>query len=221
MATLAMVVAVTLGAQAPHRSRRAEAASAPTLIRMPTPGSGETQFPLASPGRTAARNRPPGGPPIKARSIPLSGSTARLTRGGIEKSGSGEVKLLTEGKSPRTCFRRPNRQLLRHGECRIDFTWMEMQHGQTDWRRCADVADLSHARRPGVRVRTPMSEIQHALDARACGLVPTWTEAEAIERATGPTSRRWPAQQWRRQASMRRCGAGAGGYRNTANDNIV
>jgi 2-keto-3-deoxy-L-rhamnonate aldolase RhmA len=109
-----------------------------------------------------------------------------------------------------------------------DFIWTEMQHGQTDWNQVARMwRTCPHARAvPGARVAyTDEREIQHALDAGALVIVvPTVdTEAEAIQARDWtyfpPLGRRSNGGGQAFDAAM--WGGVPGGYRATANDNIV
>jgi 2-keto-3-deoxy-L-rhamnonate aldolase RhmA len=109
-----------------------------------------------------------------------------------------------------------------------DFIWTEMQHGQTDWQQVARMwRTCPHAKAvPGVRVAyTDEREIQHALDAGALVVVvPTIdTVEEAIEARNWayfpPLGRRSNGGGQAFDAAM--WGGVPGGYRNTANDNIV
>ncbi len=109
-----------------------------------------------------------------------------------------------------------------------DFIWTEMQHGQTDWQAVARMwRTCPHAKAvPGARVAyTDEREIQHALDAGALVIVvPTVdTVAEAIEARDWtyfpPLGRRSNGGGQAFDAAM--WGGVPGGYRNTANDNIV
>jgi 2-keto-3-deoxy-L-rhamnonate aldolase RhmA len=109
-----------------------------------------------------------------------------------------------------------------------DFIWTEMQHGQTDWNQAARMwRTCPHARAvPGARVAyTDEREIQHALDAGALVIVvPTVdTAAEAIEARDWtffpPLGRRSNGGGQAFDAAM--WGGVPGGYRATANDNIV
>ena len=109
-----------------------------------------------------------------------------------------------------------------------DFIWTEMQHGQTDWQQVARMwRTCPHARAvPGVRVAyTDEREIQHALDAGALVVVvPTvdsveeaiqarnWTYFPPLGRRSNGGGQAFDAAMW---------GGVPGGYRNTANDNIV
>ena len=109
-----------------------------------------------------------------------------------------------------------------------DFIWTEMQHGQTDWNQVARMwRTCPHARAvPGARVAyTDEREIQHALDAGALVIVvPTvdtveeaiearnWTYFPPLGRRSNGGGQAFDAAMW---------GAVPGGYRATANDNIV
>jgi 2-keto-3-deoxy-L-rhamnonate aldolase RhmA len=109
-----------------------------------------------------------------------------------------------------------------------DFIWTEMQHGPTDWNQAARMwRTCPHAKAvPGARVAyTDEREIQHALDAGALVIVvPTVdTVAEAIEARDWtyfpPLGRRSAGGGQAFDAAM--WGGVPGGYRATANDNIV
>jgi len=109
-----------------------------------------------------------------------------------------------------------------------DFIWTEMQHDQHDWQAVARMwRTCPHAKAvPGVRVAyTDEREIQHALDAGALVVVvPTVdTAAEAQEAANWtyfpPLGRRSNGGGQAFDAAM--WGGVPGGYRNTANDNVV
>jgi 2-keto-3-deoxy-L-rhamnonate aldolase RhmA len=109
-----------------------------------------------------------------------------------------------------------------------DFIWTEMQHGQTDWNQAARMwRTCPHAKAvPGARVAyTDEREIQHALDAGALVIVvPTvdtlaeaiqardWTYFPPLGRRSNGGGQAFDAAMW---------GGVPGGYRATANDNIV
>jgi 2-keto-3-deoxy-L-rhamnonate aldolase RhmA len=109
-----------------------------------------------------------------------------------------------------------------------DFIWTEMQHGQTDWQQVARMWRTCPQAKavPGVRVAyTDEREIQHALDAGALVVVvPTvdtvdeaiearnWTYFPPLGRRSNGGGQAFDAAMW---------GGVPGGYRNTANDNIV
>jgi 2-keto-3-deoxy-L-rhamnonate aldolase RhmA len=109
-----------------------------------------------------------------------------------------------------------------------DFIWTEMQHGQTDWNQVARMwRTCPHAKAvPGARVAyTDEREIQHALDAGALVIiVPTvesvaeaiqardWTYFPPLGRRSNGGGQAFDAAMW---------GGVPGGYRATANDNIM
>ena len=109
-----------------------------------------------------------------------------------------------------------------------DFIWTEMQHGPRDWHEAARMwRTCPHAKAvPGVRVAyADEREIQHALDAGALVVVvPTVdTVEEAIEARNWtyfpPLGRR--SQGGGQAFDPAMWGSVPGGYRNTANDNVV
>lgn len=109
-----------------------------------------------------------------------------------------------------------------------DFIWTEMQHDQRDWNQAARMwRTCPHARAvPGARVAaTDEREIQHALDAGALVIVvPTvdtvaeaiaardWTYFPPLGRRSNGGGQAFDPAMW---------GGVPGGYRSTANDNIV
>jgi len=109
-----------------------------------------------------------------------------------------------------------------------DFVWTEMQHSQQDWDNVSRMwRTCAHANAvPGVRVAyTDEREIQHALDAGALVIVvPTvdtveeareiveWTYFPPLGRRSNGGGQAFGADMW---------GTVPGGYRATANDNIV
>jgi 2-keto-3-deoxy-L-rhamnonate aldolase RhmA len=109
-----------------------------------------------------------------------------------------------------------------------DFIWTEMQHDQRDWNQAARMwRTCPHARAvPGVRVAySDEREIQHAVDGGALVVVvPTvdtveeaiearnWTYFPPLGRRSAGGGQAFDAGMW---------GTVPGGYRNTANDNIV
>src|SRR6185436_5079921 len=110
-----------------------------------------------------------------------------------------------------------------------DFIWTEMQHSSRDWEAVARMwRTCPHAKAvPGARVaHTSEREIQHALDAGALVIiVPTVDSvAEAIEARNWtffpPLGRRSNVMS-AQSVSPAMWGNVPGGYRNTANDNIV
>ncbi len=109
-----------------------------------------------------------------------------------------------------------------------DFIWTEMQHSDRDWESAARMWRTCPWARavPGVRVAyTDEREIQHALDAGALVVVvPTvdtaeeataardWTYFPPLGRRSRGGGQAFGAEMW---------GNVPGGYRETANDNIV
>jgi 2-keto-3-deoxy-L-rhamnonate aldolase RhmA len=109
-----------------------------------------------------------------------------------------------------------------------DFIWTEMQHSSRDWEQAARMwRTCPHAKAvPGARVAAADErEIQHATDAGALVIVvPTvdtveeaiaarnWTYFPPLGRRSAGGGQAFDAAMW---------GGVPGGYRNTANDNIV
>src|SRR5688500_13053560 len=109
-----------------------------------------------------------------------------------------------------------------------DFIWTEMQHDQRDWETAARIwRTCPHAKAvPGARVAyADEREIQHAVDAGALVIVvPTvdtlaeaiqardWTYFPPLGRRSNGGGQAFDAAMW---------GGVPGGYRATANDNIV
>lgn len=109
-----------------------------------------------------------------------------------------------------------------------DFIWTEMQHDQRDWQAVARMwRTCPHAKAvPGARVASADErEIQHATDAGALVIVvPTvdtvaeaiaardWTYFPPLGRRSNGGGQAFDGSMW---------GAVPGGYRSTANDNIV
>ncbi len=109
-----------------------------------------------------------------------------------------------------------------------DFIWTEMQHNTRDWNQVARMwAACPHAKAvPGVRVsHTDEREIQHALDAGALVVVvPTVDTVEEAILARNWVF--WPPLGRRSNGGGQAFGPAMwgtvpGGYRATANDNIV
>ncbi len=228
--------ALTVSAQDPQPARPApptpQAPSADPYANNPNPGA--AKFPLAAPAGKdsgARTTAPPGaanqgafdpatwkfGPAFAAPASATVWNPARLklTQGG--KVTGGTVFGATD---PSTYCAMAN--------AGYDFIWTEMQHGQTDWQAVARMwRTCPHARAvPGARVAyTDEREIQHALDAGALVIVvPTvdtvaeaiqardWTYFPPLGRRSNGGGQAFDAAMW---------GGVPGGYRNTANDNIV
>ena len=231
---IALVVAagtVTLGAQAPNPSTQPAPTADPYANN---PDAGTSQFPLAakagedSGARTVplpgAVNQGPFDPATWQYGPRYDAATAaqvwnpvklKMMQGGMVTGGT-----IFSATDPLTYCAMAN--------AGYDFVWTEMQHDQRDWGDAARMwRTCPHAGAvPGVRVAsTDEGEIQHALDAGALVIVvPTVdTVEEAIE-----------ARNWTYFPPLGHRSAGGGqafdramwgdvpgGYRNTANDNIV
>lgn len=228
--------ALTVSAQDPQPARPApptpQAPSADPYANNPNPGA--AKFPLAAPAGKdsgARTTAPPGaanqgafdpatwkfGPAFAAPASATVWNPARLKLAQGGKVTGGTVFGATD---PSTYCAMAN--------AGYDFIWTEMQHGQTDWQAVARMwRTCPHARAvPGARVAyTDEREIQHALDAGALVIVvPTvdtvaeaiqardWTYFPPLGRRSNGGGQAFDAAMW---------GGVPGGYRNTANDNIV
>jgi 2-keto-3-deoxy-L-rhamnonate aldolase RhmA len=235
IAGLAAVLVVATHAQNPAPQQPPPRPSAPVADPYANnPNAGTTTFPLAAPaGRDSGARQ--SGPAGAANQGAFDPSTWKY--GGAFNAPAGskiwnpvKIKLQQGGKvTGGTLFSATDPSTYcAMANAGYDFIWTEMQHGQTDWQ---DVARMwrtcPHAKAvPGVRVAyTDEREIQHALDAGALVLVvPTVdTVAEAIEARNWayfpPLGRRSNGGGQAFDGSM--WGGVPGGYRNTANDNIV
>jgi len=198
------------------------------------PDAGKTQFPLAAPAGkdSGAKQTPPAGATNQGAFDPATwkyGTTFNAPDGSkiwnpvklkLQQGGKVTGGTLFSATHPSTYCAMAN--------AGYDFIWTEMQHGQTDWSEVARMwRACPHAKAvPGVRVAyTDEREIQHALDAGALVIVvPTVdTAAEAIQARDWtyfpPLGRRSNGGGQAFDAAM--WGGVPGGYRNTANDNIV
>jgi 2-keto-3-deoxy-L-rhamnonate aldolase RhmA len=235
MAVLVAVVGSQTPSPPPQPTQKPPAQPAPGADPYATnPEAGTTKFPLAAPAGTdsnaravapagavnqgpfdpaawkygSAFNAPPGSKvwnPVKLK----------MMQGG--KVTGGTVFSATE---PSTYCAMAN--------AGYDFIWTEMQHSPRDWDQAAKLwRTCPHAKAvPGARVANATErEIQHATDAGALVIVvPTVdTVAEAIEARNWtyfpPLGRRSSGGGQAFDAAM--WGGVPGGYRNTANDNIV
>lgn len=228
--------ALTVSAQDPQPARPApptpQAPSADPYANNPNPGA--AKFPLAAPAgkdsgaRTAA-------PPGAANQGPFDPATwkfgpAFAAPAGAKVWNPAKLKLAQGGKvTGGTVFGATDPSTYcAMANAGYDFIWTEMQHGQTDWQAVARMwRTCPHARAvPGARVAyTDEREIQHALDAGALVVVvPTidtvaeaiqardWTYFPPLGRRSNGGGQAFDAAMW---------GGVPGGYRNTANDNIV
>jgi 2-keto-3-deoxy-L-rhamnonate aldolase RhmA len=198
------------------------------------PNPGTTTFPLAAPAGkdSGAKQNAPAGAANQGAFDPSTwkyGSTFAAPAGSkiwnpvkikLQQGGKVTGGTLFSATDPSTYCAMAN--------AGYDFIWTEMQHGQTDWQQVARMwRTCPHARAvPGVRVAyTDEREIQHALDAGALVIVvPTvdtveeaiqarnWTYFPPLGRRSNGGGQAFDAAMW---------GGVPGGYRNTANDNIV
>jgi 2-keto-3-deoxy-L-rhamnonate aldolase RhmA len=236
------IVALTLGgalvfgafalqAQDPPRPQQ-PAPSADPYVNNPAPGAGK--FPLAAPAGADSKAIDTA-PPFSVNQGPFDPAAWKYGPAFNPPAGSkiwnpAKVKLLQGGKvTGGTLFAATDPEIYcAMANAGYDFIWTEMQHGQRDWQAAARMwRTCAHAKAvPGVRIAyTDEREIQHALDAGALVLVvPTVdTEAEAREVVEWtyfpPLGRRSAGGGQAFDAAM--WGGVPGGYRQTANDNIV
>jgi 2-keto-3-deoxy-L-rhamnonate aldolase RhmA len=198
------------------------------------PDAGTTQFPLAPPAGTDSNARtvaPPGsvnqgpfdpaawkyGPAFNA---PAGAKVWNPVRLKMMQGGKVTGGTLFSATDPETYCAMAN--------AGYDFIWTEMQHGPRDWQAAARMwRACPHAKAvPGVRLAyADEREIQHAVDAGALVIVvPTVDTAEEAAEARNwtyfpPLGRR--SQGGGQAFDPAMWGAVPGGYRNTANDNIV
>jgi 2-keto-3-deoxy-L-rhamnonate aldolase RhmA len=219
--------------QAPAAPRpQAPAPSADPYANNAAPGASE--FPLAAPAGTASRARDvaPAGAANTGRfdAATWKYGTAFDPPAGTKLWNPVKLKMLAGGKvTGGTLFGATDPSVYcAMANAGYDFIWTEMQHDQRDWQAAARMwRTCPHAKAvPGVRVAyTDEREIQHALDAGALVLVvPTVdTEEEAREVVNWayfpPLGRRSNGGGQAFDAAM--YGGVPGGYRATANDNLV
>lgn len=219
--------------QAPAAPRpQTPAPSADPYANNAAPGASE--FPLAAPAGTDSRARDvaPAGAANSGRFDPASWKygTAFDPPAGTKLWNPVKLKMLAGGKvTGGTLFGATDPSVYcAMANAGYDFIWTEMQHDQRDWQAAARMwRTCPHAKAvPGVRVAyTDEREIQHALDAGALVLVvPTVdTEEEAREVVNWayfpPLGRRSNGGGQAFDAAM--YGGVPGGYRATANDNLV
>jgi 2-keto-3-deoxy-L-rhamnonate aldolase RhmA len=198
------------------------------------PAAGVTQFPLAAPA----------GKDSGARTTPLPGAVnqgpfdpASWTYGPAFNPPAGtkvwnpvKLKMMQGGKvTGGTVFSATDpATYCAMANAGYDFIWTEMQHDQRDWQAVARMwRTCPHAKAvPGARIAyTDEREVQHALDAGALVIVvPTvdtveeaiearnWTYFPPLGRRSNGGGQAFDAAMW---------GGVPGGYRNTANDNVV
>jgi 2-keto-3-deoxy-L-rhamnonate aldolase RhmA len=198
------------------------------------PTAGTTKFPLAAPaGRdSGAKQTAPAGAVNQGAFDPATWKygPAFTAPAGSSVWNPAKVKLQQGGKvTGGTVFAATDPSTYcAMANAGYDFIWTEMQHGQTDWNQVARMwRTCPHAKAvPGARVAyTDEREIQHALDAGALVIViPTvdtvaeaiqardWTYFPPLGRRSNGGGQAFAAAMW---------GGVPGGYRSTANDNII
>lgn len=195
---------------------------------------GTTQFPLAAPAGTDSRARDVA-PPGAANTGPIDPAAWKYGSAFAPPPGSRvwnpvKVKLQEGGKvTGGTLFGATDPSVYcAMANAGYDFIWTEMQHDQRDWQAVARMWRTCPQAKavPGVRVAyTDEREIQHALDAGALVLVvPTvdtpeeakqvvdWAYFPPLGRRSNGGGQAFDAAMW---------GGVPGGYRATANDNLV
>ncbi len=223
--------AFVLEAQDPPRPQ-APTPSADPYVNNPPPAAGK--FPIAAPAGTDSRAIE-AAPPGAINQGPFDPATWRFGPAFTPPDGSKiwnpvRLKLQQGGKvTGGTLFAATDPEIYcAMANAGYDFIWTEMQHGQRDWQAAARMwRTCAHAQAvPGVRVAyTDEREIQHALDAGALVLVvPTvdteqearevvqWTYFPPLGRRSNGGGQAFDPAMW---------GSVPGGYRATANDNIV
>jgi 2-keto-3-deoxy-L-rhamnonate aldolase RhmA len=198
------------------------------------PDAGKSAFPLAAPAGkdSGAKQTPPAGAANQGAFDPATWKygTAFSAPAGSKVWNPAKLKLMQGGKvTGGTLFGATDPSTYcAMANAGYDFIWTEMQHGQSDWNQVARMwRTCPHARAvPGARVAyTDEREIQHALDAGALVIVvPTvdtvaeavqardWTYFPPLGRRSNGGGQAFDAAMW---------GGVPGGYRATANDNIV
>ena len=236
---VAAILATALHAQSAQPQPPAPApqrpASTPTADPYANnPNAGSTTFPLAAPAGkdSGAKQAAPAGASNQGAFDPGTWKygTAFNAPAGSKIWNPAKLKLQQGGKvTGGTLFASSDPSTYcAMANAGYDFIWTEMQHGATDWQSVARMwRTCPHAKAvPGARVAyTDEREIQHALDAGALVIVvPTvdtvaeaiqardWTYFPPLGRRSNGGGQAFDAAMW---------GGVPGGYRATANDNIV
>jgi 2-keto-3-deoxy-L-rhamnonate aldolase RhmA len=227
--------AVSMQAQNPAPQAPARPAQTPTADPYANnPDAGKTQFPLAAPAGkdSGAKQTAPAGAINQGVFDPAAWKygTSFNAPAGSKIWNPAKLKLQQGGKvTGGTVFGATDPSTYcAMANAGYDFIWTEMQHGQSDWQSVARMwRTCPHAKAvPGARVAyTDEREIQHALDAGALVIVvPTvdsvaeaiqardWTYFPPLGRRSNGGGQAFDAAMW---------GGVPGGYRATANDNIV
>ena len=198
------------------------------------PNAGATKFPLAAPaGKDSdARNTAPAGATNRGPFDPATWTygPAFNPPAGAKIWNPVKLKLMQGGKvTGGTLFGATDSSTYcAMANAGYDFIWTEMQHSDRDWESAARMWRTCPWAKavPGVRVAySDEREIQHALDAGALVVVvPTvdtveeaiaarnWTYFPPLGRRSRGGGQAFGAEMW---------GGVPGGYRETANDNIV
>jgi 2-keto-3-deoxy-L-rhamnonate aldolase RhmA len=198
------------------------------------PDAGAQKFPLAAPAGSDSNART-AAPPGAVNQGPFDPATWKYGPAFNAPAGSKvwnpvKLKMMQGGKvTGGTLFSATDPETYcAMANAGYDFIWTEMQHGQRDWQAAARMwRACPHAKAvPGVRLAyADEREIQHAVDAGALVIVvPTVDTAEEAVEARNwtyfpPLGRR--SQGGGQAFDPAMWGAVPGGYRNTANDNIV
>ncbi|MCC6987378.1 MAG: hypothetical protein IT181_00160 [Acidobacteria bacterium] len=195
---------------------------------------GASQFPLAAPAGadSRARDKAPDGAANQGAFDPAAWKFGAATAApaGAKVWNPAKLKLTQGGKvTGATLFGATDPSVYcAMANAGYDFIWTEMQHDQKDWQAVSRMWRTCPTAKavPGVRVAyTDEREIQHALDAGALVIVvPTvdtveeareavnWTYFPPLGRRSNGGGQAFDGAMW---------GNVPGGYRNTANDNIV
>lgn len=238
MATLAGMLAVgvvTLSSQAQNAQQPARPPQPNADPYANNPDAGKQSFPLAAPAgkESGAITTPPSG---AVNQGPFNPSTWKYGPAFNPPGGTAKIwnpvklKMMQGGKvTGGTVFASTDPSTYcAMANAGYDFIWTEMQHDQHDWQAVARMwRTCPHAKAvPGTRVAyTDEREIQHALDAGALVIVvPTvdtaeeamaardWTYFPPLGRRSNGGGQAFDAAMW---------GGVPGGYRQTANDNVI
>ncbi|MGQ0733388.1 MAG: HpcH/HpaI aldolase family protein [Acidobacteriota bacterium] len=235
------VVGIVIGAQAPGQPAQNASGQKPAQPSAPTadpyannPAAGAGKFPLAAPagGDSKALTTAPPGAVNQGAFTPSSWKygPAFDPPAGARIWNPVKAKMLQGAKvTGGTLFASTDPAIYcAMANAGYDFIWTEMQHSSRDWDQAARMwRTCPHARAvPGARVASGSErEIQHATDAGALVIVvPTvdsveeaveardWTYFPPLGRRSAGGGQAFDASMW---------GGVPGGYRATANDNIV
>jgi 2-keto-3-deoxy-L-rhamnonate aldolase RhmA len=230
-----LCAAFALEAQQPPNQQQQQQRPQPTADPYANnPDAGTSKFPLAAPAGvdSKAKDTPPAGAVNTGPFNPAAWKygPAFTPPAGTKIWNPVKLKMMQGGKTTGgTVFSSTDPETYcAMANAGYDFIWTEMQHDQRDWDQASRMwRTCPHARAvPGVRVAySDEREIQHAVDAGALVIVvPTvdtveeaiearnWTYFPPLGRRSAGGGQAFDAGMW---------GTVPGGYRNTANDNIV